>query len=52
MNDEVLFYMDEINIRSIVRDLLHNWWMFILVGLSALLLLSSFENLFYSCIVI
>ena len=47
MNDEVLFYIDEINIRSIVRDLLHNWWMFILVGLSALLLLSSFEDLFY-----
>ena len=47
MNDEVLFYVDEINIRSIIRDLIHNWWVLILVGISAALFVSGFGNLFY-----
>lgn len=47
MNDEVLFYIDEINIRSIIRDLLNNWWLFLLAGLAAALIVSSYETLFY-----
>lgn len=47
MNDEVLFYFDEINIRSIIRDVLRNCWMILLAGLSAILLVSGYQNIIY-----
>ena len=47
MNDEVLFYFDEINIRSIIRDVLHNFWMILVAGLSAILLVSGYQNIIY-----
>ena len=47
MNDEVLFYFDEINIRSIIRDVLHNFWMILVAGLSAMLLVSGYQNIIY-----
>lgn len=47
MNDESQFYIDEISVRSIFRDFLKNWWLFLLAGITALLLLSSYENLVY-----
>lgn len=47
MNDEILFYTDEINIRSVIRDILHNWWMIALAGIGAMLLVSGCTNLFY-----
>ena len=47
MNEESRFYIDEISVRSILRDYLKNWWLFLLAVISAILLLSSYENLFY-----
>lgn len=47
MNDEIEFYYDEISIRSILRDFLNNWWLFLLSAVTAILLLSSYENLVY-----
>ena len=47
MNEQNQFYLDEVNVRSILRDFLKNWWLFILAVLTVLLLLSSYENLFY-----
>lgn len=47
MNGESRFYVDEISLRSILRDFLHNWWLFLLAAITALLLLSSYENLAY-----
>ena len=36
MNEEVLFYFDEINIKSIIRDVLHNFWMILIAGIKIL----------------
>lgn len=47
MNGETQIYLDEINIRSILRDFLNHWWLFLLAAISALLLLSSYGNLIY-----
>ena len=47
MNDEVLFYFDEINIKSIVRDVFHNFWMILIAGISAILLVSGYQNIIY-----
>ena len=47
MHEETQFYLDEINIRSILRDFLKNWWLFILAAVTAVLLISSYENLVY-----
>ena len=47
MNEETQFYLDEINIRSILRDIFKNWWLLILAAITAVLLLSSYENLIY-----
>ena len=49
MNEnEVLFRWDEISLRNIVEDLLHNWWVMILAGISALFLISGYLNLIYT----
>ena len=47
MNEETQFYLDEINIRSILRDIFKNWWLLILAAITAVLLFSSYENLIY-----
>lgn len=47
MSGETQIYLDEINIRSILRDFLNHWWLFLLAAISALLLLSSYGNLIY-----
>lgn len=47
MNEEVLFYFDEINIKSIVRDVLRNFWMILIAGVSAILLVSGYRNIIY-----
>ena len=47
MNEEVLFYFDEINIKSIVRDVLRNFWMILIAGISAILLISGYRNIIY-----
>lgn len=47
MNEEVLFYFDEINIKSVIRDVLRNFWMIIVIGLSAILLVSGYQNTIY-----
>lgn len=47
MNDEVLFYFDEINIRGIIRDVLRNSWMIVIAGISAILLVSVYQNIIY-----
>lgn len=47
MNEEVLFYFDEINIKSIVRDVLRNFWMILIAGISAILLVSGYRNIIY-----
>lgn len=47
MHEENQFYLDELNIRSILRDILKNWWLLILAAATAVLLLSSYENLIY-----
>lgn len=47
MNEEVLFYFDEINIKSIVRDVLYNFWMILIAGISAILLVSGYRNIIY-----
>ena len=47
MNEDTQLYLDEINIRSILRDFLRNWWLFVLAAAIAVLLFSSYENLVY-----
>lgn len=47
MNEEVLFYFDEINIKSIIRDVLRDFWMIIIIGLSAMLIVSGYQNTIY-----
>ena len=47
MNEEVLFYFDEINIKSIIRDVFRNCWMIVLAGISAILLVSGYQNIIY-----
>lgn len=47
MNEEVLFYFDEINIKSIIRDVLRHFWMILIAGLSAVLLVSGYQNIIY-----
>lgn len=47
MNEEVLFYFDEINIKSVIRDVFRNFWMIIIAGISAILLVSGYQNIIY-----
>ena len=47
MNEEVLFYFDEINIKSIVKDVLRNFWMILIAGVSAILHVSGYRNIIY-----
>lgn len=47
MNKEVLFYFDEINIKSIIRDVLRHFWMILIAGISAVLLVSGYQNIVY-----
>ena len=47
MNEEVLFYFDEINIKSIIRDVFRNCWMILIAGISAILLVSGYRNIIY-----
>ena len=47
MNEEVLFYFDEINIKSIIRDVFRNCWMILIAGISAILLVSGYQNIIY-----
>lgn len=47
MNEEVLFYFDEINIKSIIRDVLRHFWMILIAGISAVLLVSGYQNIVY-----
>ena len=47
MNEDTQIYLDEINIRIILRDFLKNWWLFVLAIAIAILLFSSYENLVY-----
>ena len=47
MNEEVLFYFDEINIKSIIRDVFRNFWMIIIAGIGAMLLMSGYQNIIY-----
>ena len=47
MNEEVLFYFDEINIKSIIRDVFRNCWMILIAGISAILLVSGYRNIIF-----
>ena len=47
MNEEVLFYFDEINIKSIIRDVFRHFWMILMAGISAILLVSGYQNIIY-----
>ena len=47
MDDEVLFYFDEISIKSIIRDVIYNFWMILVAGISAVLLVSGYQNIIY-----
>lgn len=47
-NENTLIRLDEISIRSIVRDLLRNWWVMILAVLAALCFVSGYQNLVYT----
>lgn len=47
MNEEVLFYFDEINIKSIIRDVFRHCWMILIAGISAILLVSGYQNIIY-----
>ena len=47
MNEEDLFYFDEINIKSIILDISRNFWMIIIAGISAMLLVSGYKNIIY-----
>lgn len=47
MNEEVLFYFDEISIKSIIRDVFRHFWMIIIGGISAVLLVSGYQNIIY-----
>ena len=47
MNEEVLFYLDEINIKSILRDVIRHFWMILVAALSAILLVSGYQNIIY-----
>lgn len=47
MNEEVLFYFDEINIKSIIRDVFRHFWMILVAGISAALLVSGYQNIIY-----
>ena len=47
MNEEVLFYLDEINIKSIIRDVFRHFWMILIAGISAVLLVSGYQNIIY-----
>lgn len=47
MNEEVLFYFDEINIKSIIRDVFRYFWMILIAGISAVLLVSGYQNIIY-----
>lgn len=47
MDDEVFFYFDEISIKSIIRDVMHNFWMILIAGISGVLLVSGYQNIIY-----
>lgn len=47
MDEEVLFYFDEINIKSIIRDVFRHFWMILIAGISAVLLVSGYQNIIY-----
>lgn len=47
MNEEVLFYFDEINIKSIIRDVFRHFWMILIAGISAVLLVSGYQNIIH-----
>ena len=47
MNEEVLFYFDEINIKSIMGDVFRHFWMILIAGISAVLLISGYQNIIY-----
>lgn len=42
-----IFYLDEIDIRSLIRDLIKNVWMMVLMAISAFLLVTSLHSLTY-----
>lgn len=42
MNEESLVYFDEIDLKSIVRDVIRNAWMIVIVAISAALLMSGY----------
>lgn len=45
--EEVLFYFDEINIKTVIRDVVRNFWMILIAALSAVLLVSGYQNIIY-----
>lgn len=47
MNEESLVYFDEIDLKSIVRDVIRNAWMIVIVAISAALLMSGYQNIMY-----
>lgn len=47
MNNEILFYFDELCIRSILRDLIKHSWMMIIAAIAAIFLVSGYQNLVY-----
>lgn len=47
MDDEVFFYFDEISIKSIIRDVIHHFWMILIAGISGVLLVSGYQNIIY-----
>ena len=44
MEEESLFYLDEVEPRGIFIDLVHNLWIIILAMMSAVLLVASYFN--------
>lgn len=47
MNEKVLFYFDEINIKSIIQDVFRHAWMILIAAISAVLLVSGYQNIIY-----
>lgn len=47
MEEEIVFYFDEVDIKSIIRDVIRNLWMILIAGISAILLVSGYQNIIY-----
>lgn len=47
MDNKTRFYLDEVSIRSICKDLLRNWWVILLAAVTVVLGVSAYNSVLY-----